>query len=100
LPTVVTVNPNSIDETLNQQGIHFYPNPTNDQLNIRFDNQAFEGDVDVYNMTGQMVFKTTTASTHALHLNTTNWANGNYLIRLTGSQINARFKVMKTATDK
>ncbi len=82
--TLVTVIPVKVNEVENQTGISVYPNPVEDILVIRY---PLSGNVNsqlkVYDVFGKEI--ASSAITSNLKLQTSNWANGIYFIRITNA---------------
>ena len=71
-----------------QSSITVYPNPASNEVNIRWNNGAYNttGTLKVYNMTGQQVYAAETESnSSALQLSVNGWPAGVYSIQLTTS---------------
>jgi hypothetical protein len=69
-----------------QYDITCYPNPANDELNLKFNSKHTEKlSIDILDLTGQLVqqeTKFTTKGIQTCSLNTGNLPNGYYLIRI------------------
>lgn len=66
------------------QGIKLYPNPANDILNIAVaDNSQTPDSYTIYNSLGQVIERVAVVSENNLKVNTSNYASGIYIIRLT-----------------
>ena len=61
-----------------------YPNPTNDQLNVFVSNEiGLPESYVIYNALGQVVANKSISSVVDLSINTSNYSNGVYFIKLT-----------------
>ena len=88
-----TIDPNcaviSIEEnTKSIQSVFVYPNPSSGSFTIDFDNQSFEGNLEIYNLSGQRVYLQSINSEPKLELNL-ELAKGMYLLRLSSQNHNA-----------
>lgn len=73
-------------ERENQLDLTTYPNPTNDQVRVAFEESEFDqARIDVLNMKGQIVNTKQTAAKGTTMLNLSGLTNGNYLIRISAN---------------
>ncbi|OFX51832.1 MAG: hypothetical protein A2046_00710 [Bacteroidetes bacterium GWA2_30_7] len=76
-------------------GIIIYPNPTNDKINIEFDNEKDKDyTLQIYNVTGQVVLKQEKVKTNNFIVDIKKLKSGYYTIELKGEKI-FRGKVLR-----
>jgi hypothetical protein len=68
-----------------------YPNPARDQINITTDNEIIR--VDIFNQLGQVVY-TQTVKNNYFNLNTSQYTDGIYFVRITTDEGVATKKVL------
>jgi hypothetical protein len=62
------------------------PNPANTVAQISFDKPVSNGTISVYNLTGELVHTETIHElTNKIAMNTGNWSEGIYTIRISGT---------------
>lgn len=76
----VNVRGTDIDEATLGSNISVFPNPANDNVNIKNDNDYRSLDVAMYNVMGQLVWKGT--MNKELTISTSGFASGNYIIQM------------------
>lgn len=77
-----TQNNVRIMETANMLQFNVFPNPFKDVINIAFGNKNEVNKIEIYSITGRKMFEQNQISQNALQINTTNWNNGLYLIKM------------------
>ena len=69
--------------------INFYPNPTNGTITIEMNNNPNEPlTMNVYNIIGELIFKTPLANEHQQSFNFKGFANGIYYLKISGTKFN------------
>lgn len=91
--TVATVT--SVSNITGNHRLHIYPNPATDCLWIRNDNGETIQNVEVYNITGQMVQSRTGNSETTQQVNLKNVPEGLYLIKIITSKQTVVYKFIK-----
>jgi len=71
-----------------------YPNPTKEVITIKSNLQGKKGTLSIFNTSGQLIHSTT-ISQNSTRLNTTEWSEGIYTIRLTTDNAIRYLKVVK-----
>lgn len=78
------INLLSVGDVDSFSGMYLYPNPTNDQLNVFVSNEiGLPESYVIYNALGQIVANKSINSSVDLSINTSNYSNGVYFIKLT-----------------
>ena len=80
--------PLNVNQSLNDRGVAMYPNPATDHFSIYFENIVDAIDVDIYNMTGQLIERYPDVNS-TLMITTANYQSGMYIVKA-GEQL---FKV-------
>lgn len=74
----------SVDDYFSNGNLYVYPNPTNNQLNIKIGNSNdLPNSYEIVNMLGQSITKSAIVTNEDLAINTTTLSNGMYFIRIT-----------------
>ena len=68
-------------ETLSQKEFKIYPNPSNGNFNVIFDDSNSTNSIEILSLLGQKVFEKTNA--HSSSISVTNLQKGTYLIKVT-----------------
>lgn len=84
----------SVDQVDNSLKVNIYPNPFSEQINLQF-NKTINSKIEMVDMLGKVIYTSTIKGKKEVTLNTYNFADGVYYIRLTGD-INKQIKVVKT----
>jgi subtilisin family serine protease len=90
-----------IEQNLSIQKFNFYPNPTNETLNIKINNKLSEKvKIEIYNVSGKMLFSNylnfSENLTHSLNLNENNLNDsGIYFIKVSNSTFSDSYKIIK-----
>ncbi|MFD2915078.1 M43 family zinc metalloprotease [Psychroserpens luteus] len=73
----------SVDDYFAGSNLYVYPNPTNNQLNIKLGNtNDLPNSYEIVNMLGQSITKSTIVTNEDLAINTSTLSNGMYFIRI------------------
>jgi len=78
-----------IDEIISEDGFRLYPNPANDRVNIRIDEEAGTTHLVVTNVKGQLVYSRRIPAGQSeaqLEISTGQWLEGLYLVRVTNDK--------------
>lgn len=74
--------PNKSTEITSDYEVNIYPNPTDDLLIVKIDDQIIQMvDIEIYNLTGKMIFMKNFKS-NTFEINTSDLSTGTYLIKL------------------
>jgi subtilisin family serine protease len=90
-----------IEQNLSLQKFNFYPNPTNETLNIKINNKLSEKvKIEIYNVSGKMLSSNylnfSENLTHSLNLNENNLNDsGIYFIKVSNSTFSDSYKIIK-----
>jgi Secretion system C-terminal sorting domain len=76
-----TLSTGVADLAINKTGLRIYPNPASCYVNIVLDNHVQQGNIDVYNMTGQIIYQGSIAENEMI-LKTNNWPEGLYAVKI------------------
>jgi len=74
--------------------IKFYPNPVNDILNINISNKFENANIQIYNVTGQMIYNKIITNSN-FEINTTNFSNGLYVAKINVDGVVSNIKFVK-----
>ncbi len=92
-PDIATVSFSGLNTKDNKLGMKILPNPANDVLVIEFDNHAQNANINVFNISGQLV-TSINCQTNRQVLNIASWPNGVYFIELTSANQTGRSKLI------
>jgi hypothetical protein len=73
------------------------PNPSSDLVELYWENQA-NGDLEIYDMAGKLVYKNTLTKTNYTSINTSSWIAANYFIIFksnTGRNYSKRLAILR-----
>lgn len=79
-----TAFPTSIPEIKNASYLRAYPNPAQSYFELQTEEVGMQ--IEVIDITGKRIFETTISGNQPLRIATSNWSNGSYWIRYTGSR--------------
>jgi hypothetical protein len=65
----------------NSFGMTIYPNPANTIMNLKFDNQPMDGNIEIYNVMGEMVYQSNVNDKN-VSIPTARWGEGLYAVRV------------------
>ncbi len=68
-------------QTVSEDDIQIYPNPTSDKIKIRF-NKMDESDIAIFNLSGQVVFSKKMQGQRQVTLNLTDFKRGVYILKI------------------
>ena len=72
-------------QTNNLGTIAIYPNPSNTNVNFVFDNPPANGQIEIYNMLGELVYQSS-INNSMMSVPTAQWSEGLYAVRLSSDQ--------------
>ncbi len=82
-----TANTLGVADYFSTNGVYVYPNPANNNLNIKLNNtNDLPDDFEIINMLGQSIMKTEILNDTDLNINTSGLSNGVYFIKLNKQQ--------------
>ena len=84
---------NTIQE-LDLNAIKLYPNPTNDYLQLEFENLKGNKTIELFDLQGKIVLKFDTSKDN-YYLSMTNIIKGIYLLNCKHENINYHYKIIK-----
>lgn len=73
----------SVDENLNKNNIHVFPNPSNSSVTIQFNSEMNNAELNIYNIYGQKIITIKNSSGDRIIINKDKLQNGVYFILLT-----------------
>ncbi len=82
--TIEVINSVGIDE-LNTNLVSIYPNPTNEVLNVKLNNETSSGTILIYDTRGRLVISKTINQTNTI-IDVTDLVNGYYVIEVKNNQ--------------
>lgn len=85
----------SIDENVFANNISLFPNPTSGDLNIEFSRSYGDTDINITNINGQTVIRTTVDGFGNSTINTSDLATGVYFAKVTNESGSATIKFIK-----
>ncbi|QLH47325.1 MAG: T9SS type A sorting domain-containing protein [Bacteroidota bacterium] len=71
-------------EIKNASYLRAYPNPAQSYFELQTEEVGMQ--IEVIDITGKRIFETTISGNQPLRIATSNWSNGSYWIRYTGSR--------------
>lgn len=75
----------SVLDNIKNNGFKMYPNPANENVTIEFVNNPDVNKIEIYSITGQVVYTQNLSNTNELiNINTVSFENGVYFIKLAG----------------
>lgn len=81
--TNILANALGVDDYFSNSNLYVYPNPTNNQLNIKLGNtNDLPNSYEIVNMLGQSITKSAIVTNEDLAINTSTLSNGMYFIRI------------------
>ena len=92
--TIVVQPSLSIDEN-NLNTISIFPNPVSDKLTIKTTNNDLPDSYKIYNVLGQVIKEEFISSQSDLEINTSNYSNGLYFIKITKGNNSATLRFVK-----
>jgi len=103
ISTCVFIDVTNIEQNKNNYGIKIFPNPTNGILNIKFENEANNVNIEIENIIGQEIYKTNSNQVkgNMLSIDLGKYKNGFYIIKINNDNLNLKYKVLyeKNATN-
>lgn len=103
ISTCVFIDVTNIEQNKNNYGIKIFPNPTNGILNIKFENEANNVNIEIENIIGQEIYKTNSNQVkgNMLSIDLGKYKNGFYIIKINNNNLNLKYKVLyeKNATN-
>lgn len=88
-------NITSIEETKFAEGIHIYPNPGNGEINIPLNFRVNELNIEVYTLTGKIIFNNHYTQTDMIRLNISEQPAGVYFVSIIANGKKQTFKYIK-----
>lgn len=85
------INQSPTEPPIEKEQLSIYPNPIENNLMIK--GIKSNADVFIYDITGKIIYKTTT--TNNIQLNASNWAKGLYVLRIKTVLDAKSFKIIK-----
>ena len=73
------------------------PNPTSELVELYWENEA-NGELEVYDMAGKLIYKNTLTKTHYVSINTSTWVSANYFVAFkstTGRSYSKRLAILR-----
>ena len=77
---------NGISDVNAQNVFNLYPNPANEQITITLSEEFTNGELEVYNLFGQLIHNDILTENNNVLLNTSPWSAGMYIVRISSSE--------------
>jgi len=96
ISTCVFIDVTNIEQNKNDYGIKIFPNPTNGILNIKFENEANNVNIEIENIIGQEIYKINSNQVkgNMLSIDLGKYKNGFYIIKINNDNLNLKYKVL------